>query len=436
MILESVAEQANFIELLENLKAEAHIQDPLERMRDKGWQQFLSLGLPSRQTENYRTIKLRHLFSQSYQLAQENTIATESIDGAVYPECRHSLIVLVNGNYSPELSNISALPPKVVISSIQEAMPIYGTLLNNYWAKSLKGESDPFAALNFAMQSRGIFIYVPPKCECHVPIQLLHVVAAENQSMILPRAQIFLGALANIHLIHSQICLTTSPYFINQVTDSILEEGAQLQYSQILCEESPQSWHFDAFRANLKRDSKLETVAVTEGAGTIRHDYRIQLTGENSEVLLNGVNMLCGKKEAHTNISIDHQSPHCRSYQLFKNVLNDFSRSSFEGKILVQQAAQKTEAFQLNNNLILNDHAQADSKPNLEIFADDVKASHGATVGQLDPDQLFYMKTRGLSDAAAKNLLIYGFCEQVIEKIPLASAREMITERVKGLMIA
>lgn len=144
--------------------------------------------------------------------------------------------------------------------------------------------------------------------------------------------------------------------------------------------------------------------------------------------------MLSDKRESHTHIFMEHQAPNCRSYQLFKSVLNDFSRSSFEGKIMVRQAAQKTEAFQLNNNLILNDHAHADSKPNLEIFADDVKASHGATIGQLDGDQLFYMKTRGFSDATAKNLLIYGFCEQVIEMIPLASLREEISAKVRSYL--
>ena len=133
--------------------------------------------------------------------------------------------------------------------------------------------------------------------------------------------------------------------------------------------------------------------------------------------------MLSGKNESHTHVLVDHQAPNCRSMQLFKGALNDVSRSSFEGKILVRQLAQKTEAFQLNNNLLLSDRANADSKPNLEIFADDVKASHGSTVGQLDAEQIFYMKTRGFSDADAKNLLVYGYCQEVIEMISVDSVR-------------
>jgi Fe-S cluster assembly protein SufD len=234
-----------------------------------------------------------------------------------------------------------------------------------------------------------------------------------------------------VRLISTQKNLATSGYFVNQVSEFVIDEGAHVHYTQVLCDEHPQAWHLDAVRATLKRDSTLKTVCVTEGSTTVRTDYKIALTGENAEALLNGVCMLSDKREAHAHIFMEHQAPFCRSFQLFKSVLNDFSRSSFEGKIMVRQAAQKTEAFQLNNNLVLNDHAHADSKPNLEIFADDVKASHGATVGQLDADQLFYMKTRGFSDAEAKNLLVYGFCEQVIEMIPLPSLREEISAKAR-----
>jgi Fe-S cluster assembly protein SufD len=152
---------------------------------------------------------------------------------------------------------------------------------------------------------------------------------------------------------------------------------------------------------------------------TTRHDYRVAMSGENSEALLHGLLTLKDRREAHNNILIDHQAPHCRSNQLFKGVLSDVSRSSFEGKILVRQEAQKTEAFQLNNNLLLSERANADSKPNLEIFADDVKASHGATIGQLNAEHLFYLKTRGLRDIEAKKLLVNGFCREILDLIPI-----------------
>lgn len=435
MMAEPGLEQETFKDLLEHFRAQANAHDSLEKVRQKAWQHFLTLGLPSRKNEVYRYIKLRQLFAQPFCLPDEKMVLSEDIQSWIYPECRNSILVFVNGRFAPQLSNLSALPPKVVVSSLQEAMQTYGSFLNNYWTKSLKEEQDPFAALNGALHGEGVFLFLPPKSVIEAPIQILHVIDQDDQiQMLTPRLQMFVGPHSELRLIGTQKNLGSSAYFVNQVSEFVIDEGAHVHYTQVLCDEQPLSWHLDAVRATLKRDSTFKTVCVTAGSATVRTDYRIALTGENCEALLNGVCMLSDKRESHTHIFMEHQAPNCRSYQLFKSVLNDFSRSSFEGKIMVRQAAQKTEAFQLNNNLILNDHAHADSKPNLEIFADDVKASHGATIGQLDVDQLFYMKTRGFCDATAKNLLIYGFCEQVIEMIPVASLQEEISAKARNYL--
>ncbi len=432
MMAQPGLEQETFKTLLERCHTQGHKEEALERMRQKAWQHYLSLGLPSRQNEVYRYIKLRHLFAQPYQMASEPAVNLQQIQQWIYPECRQSVLVFVNGYYNPQLSCLDALPTKLVVSPLQEAIQTYGTFLNNHWAKVFKEETDSFAALNGALHHKGGFIYLPPKTVVEAPIQVLHVVDTQDQlQMLMPRLQIFVGAQSDVRFVCTQRSLAQAGYFVNQVAELVIDEGAHVHYTQILCDEHPQAWHLDAFRATLKRDSTLKTVCVTEGSLTVRTDYRITLMGENAEALLNGVWMLADKREAHSHVFMDHQAPYCRSFQLFKGALTDFSRSSFEGKIMVRQAAQKTEAFQLNNNLVLNDHAHADSKPNLEIFADDVKASHGSTVGQLDPEQLFYMKTRGFSDEAAKNLLIYGFCEQVIEMIQLPSLREEISARAR-----
>lgn len=430
MMAQAGLEQEIFKSLLEDLWNQVHVGDPLKHLRQKAWQHFLSLELPSRQNEAYRYIKLRHLFSQPYRLGSEKTLDADQILSWIYPECRHSAIVFVNGRYSPQLSQLQALPEKMEVSSLQDAAQTYGAFFHNYWTKSLKEESDPFVALNGALHCQGVFLYLPPKTIVDAPIQILHVIDQDDQlQMLMPRLQIFVGSQSDIRLISTQKNLVTTGYFVNQVSEFVIDEGAHVHYTQILCGEHAQAWHLDAVRATLKRDSTFKTVCVTEGSTTVRTDYKINLAGENAEALLNGVYMLLDKREAHAHIFMDHQAPHCRSYQLFKSVLDDFSRSSFEGKIMVRQPAQKTEAFQLNNNLLLNDHAHADSKPNLEIFADDVKASHGSTVGQLDAEQLFYMRARGFSDKAAKSILIYAFCKQVIEMISLPSLQEEILTR-------
>jgi Fe-S cluster assembly protein SufD len=429
-------EQETFETRLRDYLAQVNKGDALQKVRGKAWDHFLELGLPSRQQEAFRYIKLRQLFAQTYQLAEEETLSADEIHPFIYPECQDSVLIFVNGHYSTKLSRIEALPKNVVISSLLDAMQPYGAFLNNQWAKSIKEEIDPFVVLNSALHRNGAFIYLPPHTEIESPLQILHLIKVENQPLILlPRLTIFVGAQSQLNIAFSQHSLGHQNYFVNQAVDLVLEEQAHVHYNQILSHEGDTSWHFDALRANLKKHSTLKTVCVTEGSATVRTDYRVALNGENSEAFLNGVWMLSEKREAHTHVWMEHQAPNCRSYQLYKGVLNDVSRSSFEGKILVRQVAQKTEAFQLNNNLLLKDGAHADSKPNLEIFADDVKASHGATIGQLDTEQLFYMKTRGIQEDKAKNLLVYGFCEQVIDLINIPSVKSLISQRAQRYLI-
>jgi Fe-S cluster assembly protein SufD len=436
MITEPKSEQDAFQALLWSFYSQVAVTDSLQRIRAKAWDHFLELGLPSRNEEVYRYVRLRNFFSRTFALSHVTAVGNEATAPHIYPECTRSCLVFVNGHYSPTLSNIEGLPKRVVVVSLSEATRTFGSFLNNQWAKSLKEEVDPFAALNAAMHRDGVFLYLPPKTYVETPIQVLHLMDMRDAPMlIMPRLNVFAGTQSQLTLVSTQATLSGSGYAINQVADFAIEEGAQVHYMQANCGIPDDVWHFDAMRASLKRDGKLKTASVTDGSATVRNDYRVLLVGENAEALLNGIWMLNGKREAHTHVIMDHQAPYCRSMQLYKGALNDMSHSSFEGKILVRQPAQKTEAFQLNNNLLLSDRANAESKPNLEIFADDVKASHGATVGQLDNEQIFYMKTRGFSEADAKNLLVYGFCREVIDLIEIPSLRDKLTKFAERYMI-
>lgn len=436
MLMSLDQEQASFQTFLNHLWQKQSQDGSFLKNRQKAWNRFMELGLPGAKTEQYRTIKLRHLFSQQYEWAQPAPLEKEQVDSWIYPECRGSALVFVNGHFSPELSCTDALPSSVVVAPLQEATLTYGTFLNNYWTRAIKEEEDPFAALNAALQVNGAFIYIPPKLRLEVPIQILQVVnqSADRPIMTLPRLNIYVGSQAELNVAIVQKTLSSGSTLVNQLIEFAIEEDAYVNSTQVICDEHPASWHLAAMRAQLKRRSNFKNVCVTEGCASVRTDYRVVLNGENAEASLNGLWTLSQKREAHTNVVIDHQAPNCRSHQLFKGVLDGFSRSSFEGKIMVRQAAQKTDAFQLNNNLLLSDRAQADSKPNLEIFADDVKASHGATVGQLDPEQLFYMRARGCSAKEAMNLLLFGFCEEVIERISLPSLREDLLAKASNCL--
>ncbi len=433
MMAQSDVGQEQFLKHLENRFKAYGIDDPLQKARARAWDQFLELGLPAVKSEVFRYIKLKQLFSRSF--GEAPRLMPKSINGIVYPECQHSVLVFVNGRFSPELSNTKGIPEKVVILPLHKAIKTYGTLLSNAWGKGIKDEIDPFVALNLALHEEGVFIYVPPKTVIEAPIQCVNILDSDSaQAMMMPRIQLFAGTNAELKLVNVLKTVAGDAGWVNQVLDIALDEGARLHLTQTVEGAAENLWHFDALRATLKRDSSLKTVLATEGAATVRNDYKVQLNGENGEALLNGVWMLRDKREAHVHVMMDHQAPNCRSMQLYKGVLNDLSRSGFEGKIMVRKPAQKTQAFQLNNNLLLSDRAHADSKPNLEIFADDVKASHGATVGQVDAEQLFYMKTRGFSEIDAKNLLVYGFCQEVVGMIPVASVWEDVSKRAKTVL--
>lgn len=425
---ELLTDSENFLSVLSQHRALLAETDPLYSLRLKAWDRLKEKGLPSKKEEAYRYIKLRHLFSRNYTPHQLSRSVSPVLS---LPECRHSFITMVNGRYAPELSDTSAIPSKVVILPLHEAMRSYGAFLQNSWSKMLKEETDSFALCNAALHSQGLFIYLPPKTVIEKPIEIINITANPTPFLSMPRINVFAAPQSELTLISTNHTTEGKEHWVNQVIEIALEEDAHVHYAKTACDEPSNSWHLEAFRATLKRNASLNTVQFTQGSATVRHDYRVALLGENAEALLNGLWMLDHQCESHTHVFMDHQAPHCHSHQLFKGVLNGMSRSSFEGKIMVRQEAQKTEAYQMNPNLILSERAHADSKPNLEIFADDVKASHGATIGQLDEDQLFYMRTRGLPEAVSKNLLIYGFCEEIFSLFP-DSLKIVLSDRVRN----
>lgn len=419
---EHQSEIETFQKCLWNLYGQLKKDDALSKIRAKAWELFIKDGVPDRNNDVYRYIRLRNFYAHGYVLPP-NTFETPA-QLPILPECSESALVYINGMFCPHLSRTKNLPNRVIIAPISEALNTYGSFLNNQWARTLKEEADPFARLNLALQQEGAFLYLPPKSIIEHPIQILHLIDAKSAPYFMnPRLQVFVGSQSQLSLINTWHTISGKAFGINCVTDLAIEENSHVKFNQLARDLPETLWQFDALRSQLKRDSTLKSVCVTNGSATIRHDYRVALTGEGSEASLNGLLDLKEKKEAHVHILMDHQAPNCRSMQLFKSVLDDSSRSSFEGKIYVHQAAQKTEAFQLNNNLLLSDQAHADSKPNLEIFADDVKASHGATIGQLDKEQIFYMKTRGFSEQQAIHILVKGFCKEITDMIHVGLER-------------
>ncbi len=436
MSISSEIEPHLFQDSLEKIFSEKNVNEAEQPFKHKFWEQFLKLGIPSQKWEVFRYLKLKNLYTTPYTVAPVCDVAPQTLSPHILPECTDTLIVFVNGIYHPQLSNLIGLPNKVVICSIEEAQKTYGSFLTNQWKKILKEETDPFVSLNCALHDNGIFIYLPPKTVLNSPIQILHVTSVgETPAIISPHIQVFVGANSEMTLASTQTVQSSKGILTNGFVSFSIEDDSHVKYIQSVMDQPSESWFLESVRTTLKRNSTFTSICATNGSAGTRHDYRVQLNGENGDAHLNGLWMLNNKREAHTHILMEHKAPHCQSMQLFKSVLNDTSRSSFEGKIFVESEAQKTDAFQLNNNLLLTDYAQAFSKPNLEIFADDVKASHGSTFGPLSTEELFYLKTRGFSDSQAKNLLVFGFCKEVIDKITIPTLRDQLTHYAKNFLI-
>ena len=346
--------------------------------RAKAWERFLQLGLPG---------QVRNLYTGSYTPPEPQAVAQEKINPT-----QEFYVVLVNGQFVPKLSH---LPQGVVATPLREAMHTYSAFLKERFLQGVKQEKDPFAAINGALHQPGGFLYVPQGVSAK--LEVIHVLTAPEM-MATPRLHFFVKGELDLSFTLS----AQEGCWVNQYCDFALEEGAK-----VTTEMHTSSHVFDAVRATLKRDANFTSRTFTSGG--LRSNHHIQLNGENAEASLSCAAKLEGKRELHSGVLMEHVAPNCRSSQLFKTVLDDQSRATFDGKIYVHQEAQKTEAFQLNKNLLLSDTATARSLPNLEIFADDVKASHGSTTGQFDPDELFYLRSRGLTEQEAKKLLITAF---------------------------
>ena len=413
MTAELIMDQEVFQSCLSDLFHAQNTNAALSKLRLKGWERFNAIGLPTRQIEAYQYVPLSQLFSKKFAGGTRQP-TVKGLEAHVLPECRKSLIVLVNGQYDPTLSCIENLPKNAVCLPIHEALRSFGLLMQNQIIQTLQVEKDPFAALNSAFMDQALFLYLPPHTVLETPIQIVHLIHGEKQ-LIQPRVECFFGSLVEAHIISTHVRLDGQGNFNNSYIHFMLEQGAKVKYER--AHKGMHEWHFDTMRAHLKRDASLKTVIVQQGDICFRDDYRVSLLEPNAEATLSGISMLSEKWQSHTHVLMEHMAPECSSNQLFKAALAGFSQASFEGKIYVHKEALKTAAFQLNNFLLLSDHARSNSKPNLEIFADDVKASHGATVGQLNDEELFYLQTRGLALADAKNVLIRGFCHEVISSL-------------------
>lgn len=391
-------------------------------LNESGIKRFERLAFPHRKHEMFTFVNTGELAATPFELHSGGAVSLAFVRGRIYKECEKSFVTLVDGVYQKDLSDTSALGSSLKISTLEEALS--NPAIEKYVRESVERENDVFASINSAFLSQGLVVQAPPKACWEVPLQILHVSTGSLSAPVTttPRVLAQVGSLGEVKMIVKYVGLNGG-YFVNSVLDVLLDEGARMAFTQTQV-DAADSWHCSKVRVLLHRDSRFTAANASSGGKLVRHHYDICLKETGAEVQLNGVNILVGKEQIHHYIRIVHEAPQCASRIHFKNIVYDQGRSSVDGTVVVKKGAQLTQSDQLINNLLLSDDAHADSKPVLMIDADDVKCTHGNTVGQVDEEQIFYLRTRGLTKKAAQTLLTRSFAASILETIAFPTVRE------------
>ena len=384
----------------------------LAELQQVALNRFELLGFPHSKHEMFTYLNTKGLVETAFGLSDgSKKVSEDFVASHIYPDCESQCLVFVDGVLNRDLSRLEGVNTYLV--PLSEA--VSDQELKKYLSEMAENENDVFAALSTAFCGEGLVFKVGDNTQISGPVQVLFVSTGGSPVMHVPRLVWQLGNLSEVKVIEKFVGVEGG-YFINAVQDWLLAEGAGVSFTQVQADASD-SWHFSKTRVHLHRNSRFHSTNASYGTQLARHHYDVRLKEEGSELRLNGVSVLDDKEQVHNFIRIHHEAPQCVSHQHFKNIINGQARSSFDGTVIVNQGAQLTNSNQLINNLMLSNDCHADNKPNLMIFADDVKCTHGATIGQIDEEQWFYLQTRGLSARVAKELLTRSFAKSIIETI-------------------
>ncbi|MFL6254970.1 MAG: Fe-S cluster assembly protein SufD [Pyrinomonadaceae bacterium] len=405
----------------------------MERLREGAFGRFEELGIPTTDEEEWKYTNVAPLARKPFRPAAQEKVELESaaVEPFVSAEARRSRLVFVNGAYSPEHSSLEAIPQEVVAQELGAALA--GEQAELLWEHlgRLSGEgSDAFTALNTAFHGGGVLLRVPAGVVVEAPVQLLFLTApGESEAASFPRVLVVAERNSRLDVIESYAALGDAEYFTDAVVEVFVGEGARVTHYKVQ-DEGDRAFHVASTRAEVSKDGAYELTTVTLGARLSRHDIEVALTSPGAECRVDGLYIVGDGQHTDTHSLIDHREPNCTSRQNYKGILDGKSRAVFNGRVYVHEGARGTDAQQSNKNLLLSTDARVDTKPQLEIYNDDVKCAHGATVGQLEEEELFYLLSRGLHPDLARNLLTYGFAEEIVGNIKHESIRAQLDEAI------
>jgi len=395
---------------------------------------FSARGFPTTRDEEWRYTSVAALARTVFEPGgpAPKALRREHVEAAALPVYACSLFVFVNGRFAPELSAKPAVGAEVAVRSLAAALSEAPAMLEPLLARRAGVDDAPFVALNTAFLEDGAVVEVAPNAKLTAPVHVVHVSCPGGRETISqPRCLVLARAGSEATVIEDHVSLGEGGFFTNAVSELELEPGARLEYVK-LQREAPAGHHVAAVQATLARDSRLDAMTLSLGSALTRTDFTARLLGPGAECSLDGLYVASDRQLVDNHTTIDHVAPHGTSRELYKGMLDGRSRGVFRGRVIVRKDAQKTDARQTNKNLLLSRDAEIDSKPQLEISADDVKCSHGSTIGQLEEDALFYLRARGIDEIDARRLLLRAFAAEVTRSI----REEPLRNEIETLLLA
>ncbi len=396
-------------------------------LRRLGIERFAALGFPTLKQEAWRLFNVAPIARRTYELSTGDGDRITSVELAPFLFDTAARLVFVDGRFSARLSQVGALPPGVIAGSLAKALLRHPDKLEPWLGRIAKVGDHPFVALNTAFLRDGAFVWVPRGTVVEAPIHLLFL-SSDNEGRAtasLPRNLFVVGENSQVKLVETYA--GTGTYFNCPVTELAAGSGSVVDHYKVQ-RESRDAFHVATFQVLAERACAPSSHSISIGGGLVRNDVNAVLDGEGIDCILNGLYLAEGRQVVDNHMRVEHAKAHCASHELYKGVLDGHGRAVFDGLIHVHPGAQKTDAKQSNRNLLLSPNAIANSNPRLEIFADDVKCTHGSTVGQLDDDAVFYLRSRGIGEEAARSLLTYAFASDIVERIKVEPVRRDLEE--------
>jgi len=422
-----------YLKHFERLEEKSNQPAWLLPLRKAGISCFAELGFPTLKDEDWRFTNVAPIAQLPFK-PMANGATDKSVKDVlpkgVFAKLSGSRLVFVNGHFAADLSSVTRLPNGVKVSNLATALAKDSEFVEKHLGRYAQPEGNAFAALNQAFFSDGAFIYVPGGVTVEEPVQLIFISSAKQSGdTIHPRNLIIAEANSKLTVVESYVSVGNAAYFTNAVTELVAGDNAQIEHLKFQ-DEATNAYHIATIQGQFGRTSNVNVHSFALGAKLSRNNIRAKLAGEGLECILNGLYLTKDEQLADHHMVVEHAQPHCASHEYFNGILDDKSKGVFHGRILVRQIAQKTDAKQTNKNLLLSDDATADTKPQLEIYADDVKCTHGATIGQLNDESIFYLRSRGISTETARRMLIHAFAGEIIERIKCDAAREELDKVV------